>query len=127
LPPTFDPKGDSTNLGSKWKKWKKSFELYTVAGGINDTDQQRALMLHCAGEGVQEIVDTFTDPVDTYARLKVALDEYFLPKQNKRYERHVFRQCVQKEGETVAQYATRLSTLAKSCEFADARDEIVLT
>jgi len=60
-----------------------------------------------------------------YARLKVALDEYFLPRQNKRYKRHVFRQCAQKEGETVAQYATRLSTLAKSCEFSDARDEIV--
>ena len=81
--------------------------------------------MHCAGEDIQEIVETFNDPVDTYERLVQALDKYFLPKQNKRYERHIFRQCNQKEDESIAQYATRLAILAKTCEFADVQDEIV--
>ena len=49
-------------------------------------------------------------------------------KQNKRYERyerHIFRQCSQEDEETVTQYATRLSTLSKTCEFHDNKDEIV--
>ena len=124
-PLIFDPKGDSTNLESRWKKWKKGFELYIIASGIENGVQKRALILHCAGEDIQEIVETFNDPVDTYKRLVQALDKYFLPKQNKRYERHIFRQCNQKEDESIAQYATRLTILAKTCEFADVQDEIV--
>ena len=91
-PLIFDPKGDSTNLGSRWKKLKKGFELYIIASGIENGAQKRALILHCAGEDIQEIVETFNDPVDTYERLVQALDNYFLPKQDKRYERHIFRQ-----------------------------------
>ena len=57
------------------------------------------------------------------------LTEHFKPKKNVPFERHVFRQAAQQNGETVDSYITRLRTLAKNCEFADSneaiRDQIV--
>ena len=124
-PTSFNPKGEPTGLGLRWKKWSKAFDLYVVAAGISDDTQKNALMLHCAGEDVQEVVETLPGPTDTYVNLTTALNAYFMPKQNKRYERHIFRQCSQDDEETVTQYATRLSTLSKTCEFHDNKDEIV--
>ena len=121
-PNNFNPNGDSTGLGQRWKKWVKGFSIYLIAAGISDDEQKRALLLHSAGEDVREIVETLSSDTTTYAALTTALNDYFLPKQNKRYERHVFRQAAQKESETISQYSTRLATLSKACEFNDVND-----
>ena len=91
-PSVFNTKGDTTSVGSRWKKWVNGFDLYITVAGVSDDNQKRALMLHCAGEDVQEIVDTVPESTktDTYESLKAALTNYFNPKQNKRYERHIF-------------------------------------
>ena len=52
------------------------------------------------------------------------LDEYFSPKKNVDYEIFQFRQAVQKAGETVDQFATRLRKLAAHCEFSDLEREL---
>ncbi|XP_057310511.1 uncharacterized protein K02A2.6-like [Hydractinia symbiolongicarpus] len=129
-PPHFDTNGDVTSLGTRWKRWRNGFDLYLVAAGITDNTQKKALLLHCAGEDLRELFDTLPEPEaadgqNDYVKACTALDTYFLPKKNKRYERHVFRTCAQKESESISQYVTRLRTLAKTCEFRDIDDEIV--
>ena len=47
------------------------------------------------------------------------LGSYFNPKKNVAYEIFQFRKAVQQSGETVDQFATRLSKLASICEFTD--------
>ena len=84
-PTSFNPKGEPTGLGLHWKNWSKAFDLYVVAAGISDDTQKKALMIHCAGEDVQEVVETLPGPTDTYVNLTTALNAYFMPKQNKRY------------------------------------------
>ena len=130
-PSTFDTHGEPTSLGTRWKKWRQGFDLYLVAAGITDVAQKKALLLHCGGEDLRELFDTLPDPAglpegtDAYVKACTALDTYFLPRKNKRYERHVFRICVQKDNESIAQYVTRLRSLAKTCEFHNTDDEIV--
>ncbi|XP_064611749.1 glycoprotein 3-alpha-L-fucosyltransferase A-like [Liolophura sinensis] len=52
------------------------------------------------------------------------LDEYFLSKKNVRYERYRFKDANQQAGETIAQFVTRLRSIAITCEFPDPDDAI---
>ena len=88
----FDTKGDPSSLWSRWKKWKRGFELYLVARGNTSAAQKRALLLHCGGLGLQDIFFTLTVADDAgYDVCLQALDTCFKPKANKTYERHVFQ------------------------------------
>ena len=54
-----------------------------------------------------------------------AIDDYFIPKANVPLERHLFRQIVQKVGETVDQFLCRLRQRAASCDFGDNEDDYI--
>lgn len=49
------------NSSVRWKKWLQRFENVIIALDIKDDTRKRAMLLHYAGEGVQDIFDTFTD------------------------------------------------------------------
>ncbi len=61
------------------------------------------------------------------------LTDYFNPKKNVAYERHIFRQATQKRDETVDNFIVRLKKLSVSCEFPDGtvsdqiRDQVIET
>ena len=88
-PKGFNIHGDPTNLGANWKKWKQSFEVYLIAAGINDDNQKKALLLHCAGEAMIELHNTLPEPENLpdnpteYTKTVKKLDNHFIPRQNK--------------------------------------------
>lgn len=92
--------------------------------GITDDARKKALLLHYAGEDVDDIFQTLTPADTSYAKAKDALDSYFQPKQNVMYETIIFRREKQLKDESVDQYCTRLRKLAERCDFADAEREI---
>ena len=51
------------------------------------------------------------------------LDAYFSPKANVPYERHVFRQMKQEDGETIDQFVIKLRHQAENCDFGDQHTE----
>ena len=103
------------NVGPRWKKWLARFENLTIGMGIEDEKQKRALLLHYSGPEVDEIFDTLEDTGE---------DKDFNPQVNTTYEVYNFRKAKQNEGESFDSFHTRLKTLAKTCEFADANKEI---
>ena len=52
------------------------------------------------------------------------LDTHFAYRPNTTFERHVFRQMQQREGETCAQFSQQLHQQAKLCAFSDENDQI---
>ena len=54
-----------------------------------------------------------------YQRAEDALTAHFVTQINIPYERHLFREMVQGENETVDQYAVRLRRKAQQCEYGD--------
>ena len=80
------------------------------------------LLLHCAGMSVQDIFETPPNKEVNYDDAARALGGYFRPKLNHTYERHLFRQLQQKEGETTDQFLTRLRQHAVNCNFGDQED-----
>lgn len=121
----FDVTGEQSNISTRWTKWKKSFEYYLTATGVTDGDQKRALLLHLIGQDSQDIFETFEDTGDTYENAVAKFDEYFLPKKNDAFERHIFRKCKQNEGESVDAYVTRLKNLAKTCNFGALQNDAI--
>ena len=70
-------------------------------------------MLHLAGIALQDIFDTLSEPavepdaepLPLYDRAMKMLDDHFKFTPNTTFERHMFRQMAQREGETTAQFA----------------------
>ena len=86
---------------------------------------QKQLLLHSAGADTQDIFFTLDPEPAEYAEAKTALTNYFKPAKNLPYLRHQFRQAKQAEGESIAQYVTRLRQLAKDCDFGGNVDDFI--
>ena len=53
--PCFEPRAEPHTLSVRWKRWKRSFDLYVLAKGIVEDRQKVALLLHTAGQEVQDL------------------------------------------------------------------------
>ena len=95
-----------------------------VAGSSSRTEPSDSRNIH---SDVQEIYFKLVseDEITTFeAKMKV-LDDYFIPKANVPFERHLFRQIAQEMGETVDQFVCRLRQRAASCDFEDNEDYFI--
>ena len=124
-----DVHGPAHVVSERWRKWTRSFLYYVDGKGITDKGRRKALLLHLAGEGVQDIFDSLAsdledDPADPFKQLVDVLNDYFKVEANEPYERHVFRQLHQLPSETATQFVTRLRNQAVFCNFKDSEDQI---
>ena len=122
----FDCKSDTATIGTRWRRWRRSFDYFLVAKGVTQPAQRKALLLHMAGVDVQDIYETLTEVQgddDEYVNAVRALDDYFQPRTNIPYERHLFRQLHQRDNESVDQFVTRLRQQADFCSFEDQKDD----
>ncbi|XP_077983944.1 uncharacterized protein LOC144438677 [Glandiceps talaboti] len=123
----FDIKDDPHSTSQRWKKWRRAFELYLIGKGITADAQKRALLLHTAGLEVQEIYFTLVgeDTEKEYKDTMKVLNDYFIPKANVPFKRHLFRQIVQSSEETVDKFVCRLRQRATTCDFGEREDEYI--
>ncbi|XP_044182144.1 uncharacterized protein K02A2.6-like [Acropora millepora] len=135
----FDVNSDPSSVGTEWKRWLRSFQLYADGKGLiiyPDKDdnkvQRRALLLHSAGPDIQDIFDVLADTgsAKDYQKAEDALTRHFVTQINTPYERHLFREMVQGEDETIDQFAIRLRRKAQQCDYGDQmeaqiRDQII--
>ena len=135
----FDLHGEPSGVGRRRRRWLKSFSVYADSKGLliqadkaDNKIQRRALLLHSAGEAVQEIFETLADTGEAkdYEKAVKVLNDYFISKVNSTYQNHLFRSMEQQDGETVAQFVTRLRQVVKDCDYGDQaenqiRDQVV--
>lgn len=134
LPPPekFDIDGDSSSVGLRWEKWKRSLRIYLEAADITTPEKKRATLLVLGGGALQEIFYNLpgasAEPeqdVDIFEVAVSKLDDYFLPKQNKTFERHIFRLIKQDEGECFEKFLIKLRNQASKCKFEKPDDHII--
>lgn len=125
------------NCGIEWKNWHRSFEWYLKAHRIENDDDKYVKLLHLAGRKVQELYATLPVPpsvkqvargplankivphLSDYEMAMAKLNEFFEPKKNSTYERHMFRVLKQEKEEKVGMFAMRLRLQAEKCDFGD--------
>ena len=115
---------EGENLHKRWLLWREELDIYIVAAGVTDKKQQKALLLHLGGRELREIYKTLQAEADDYGAICDKLETYFQPRKNLTYERFMFKQARQEEGETIPSYITRLKNLALHCEFANLDEEV---
>ncbi|CAH2089953.1 unnamed protein product [Euphydryas editha] len=128
----FECGGEAGSVGARWERWKRSLNIYLEAADVTTSSKKRASLLHWGGQELQEILFnipggyvTADENVDVFNVAITKLDEYFAPKQNKRYERHLFRQIKQEENEKFEKYLVRLRQQALKCQFTDVEDNLI--
>ncbi len=130
--PTFDCKGDPTNLAQRWWGWKRGFQFYVTSKGLTDAEEKKALLRHCTDMETQDLYEALTDPgpgelcdgeEDNANEYDVALrtfDVHFNRQLNVPCERHVFRQMSQGNYESIDQFIARLHRQSGHCDFGNA-------
>jgi hypothetical protein len=91
-----------------------------IASGITDHKRQWAILLHCAGEKVQNIeARLIYEKVDNehYKNLHEALTLHFEPQKDITFATYQFCEMKQDEGEGIDAFVTRLKTQAERCDF----------
>ncbi|XP_058814906.1 uncharacterized protein LOC131678679 [Topomyia yanbarensis] len=138
---SFDYASHTDDVGIEWRKWLRSFETMTRASRIDDEDWKKDLLLHYAGPSVQQLFDTlpevpgtgmrgplsniehYTPNMTSYEEARAKLNDFFLPKENSTYERHLLRQMKQRTGENIDTFTIRLRVQAERCGFGDRVEE----
>ena len=61
----FDATGEPSVVAAKWDRWKKSFRFYIAALGNVADARQKALLLHCGDQDLQDVFEllVFADDV----------------------------------------------------------------
>ena len=119
----FDFHSDGA-VDTRWKKWLARFRNLLLALAVDNTKRQRALLLHYAGESVNEIrmlVKTKTHLKRQLRRLRTTLRPKRIENTSEVY---VFRKAKQESGENISAFHTRLRRLAMTCEFENTDREI---
>lgn len=139
--PSFSFDGNATNVELEWSKWLNSFEIWLRACRIDDEEWKKNLLLLYAGPSVQQIfttlpelpgsdmrgplanVEKYTPNMTVYEEAVAKLNNFFLPKANPTFERHLLRQIKQQSGESFDGFVLRLRLQAERCGFGDKLEE----
>ena len=117
------------SLAQHWREWKQIWTSYEILSNlqVRDNKYRIATFITCIGADALRIYNSLPFALTTRTSLKVlaAMEKYCLGETNVIYERFVFNQRAQQEGETFDQFLTALKELAKTCNFAAMHDELV--
>lgn len=118
------------NMSENWRRFKRSFDIFMNASGIIGKSESTKIntFLNAIGEDAVEVFDTFelTDAQKaSYTETIKVFTDFCTPKKNQIYERFMFYQRHQKDGEPFDTFLMDLKQLVKSCEFTDKEQEML--
>ena len=118
----------ATNKAEAWRRWKMSWDLYKVASGLDQKEEkiQVATLLHVLGKECVEIFSNFVwtseGDRDKIAAVEEKFNSHCAPLTSRHFNRFLFIERKQHEGETVDEFCSDLKTLAKNCDLGDKED-----
>ena len=125
----FRPVENHLSTSIAWEEWleeiEREFRYFKIHSPM---DKKDALIIY-GGEEIPRLEKALPNPegnLNDYMKLRIKLNEYFLPKRNKLYARYIFMQIRPLPGETTISYATRLREKTHKCEFDETCGERIL-
>ena len=114
----------------EWPKWKRRFEQFRSASGLESKGEQRQVstLLYCLGEEADDVLTSTNISEENrkkYGEVMAKFDGLFKVRRNVILERARFNRRCQREGESAEQYITALYSLVETCEYGNLRDEML--
>ena len=108
--PQFNVSDCESSCAPRWKKYIAKLNNLMTALDVSNNDRKKALLLHCGGDEIVDIVGTFPeDKKSSFDVLSETLMQHFAPKVNITFESYKFRQMMQHHSESMDQFHIRLS------------------
>nr|CAH7714496.1 unnamed protein product [Callosobruchus chinensis] len=123
---------DKSLIRGNWEKWLRSLELYLASEDITSVEKKRNKLLHLGGSHLQEVAYSIPGAIESYNKeenndvfktLVDKLTDYFSPKQNSTFERHIFRSIRNEDGEDFNKFLLKIRQQAKRCSFGKSETE----
>ena len=113
-----------------WPKWKRRFQQYLSATGLDKEDDARKIstLLYCLGEESEDVLTSTNisdDDRKKYDAVVGKFDAFFNVRKNVIHERARFNQRSQREGESAEQYVTCLYSLIETCDYGTLKEEML--
>ena len=115
----------------QWTRWKRRFEQYRIASGLNKEDEPRqvCVLLYCMGQDAEDVLTSTKVTADDrkeYKKVMDKLEEFFKVRRNVIFERARFNRRDQLPGETAEAYITALYSMIDACEYDERfKDEML--
>lgn len=118
------------NISENWRRFRRNFDIFMTASGISGKGETVKIntFLNAIGEEAVELFDTFTlteAQKQSYDEILKVFAEFCQPKKNQIYERFMFYQRHQKDGEPFDMFLMDLKRLVKTCEFENKEQEML--
>jgi hypothetical protein len=119
-----------------WQLWKQMWQNFVILSQLNKQppEIQTALFLHSIGPHALKIYNGFnvSSNEQNLQTIIAKFDNFIIGELNDTYERYVFNNRKQENGETIEHYVGILRHLSSTCKFCDCfidsliRDRIVM-
>lgn len=117
------------DMAINWKKFKRQFNTFIDAYHEAATESRKvAILLHSAGDEAAEVFESFQLNDADKKKLDIVLkkfEEYYVPSTNVTYQRYVFFNRRQEDGEAYEHYMATLKNLSLTCELGELRNSLV--
>ena len=120
------------NIVENWKLFKQKWRNYSIIAQLNrqPADYQVALLLHTLGDDALRVYNGFDfqtpDEERTVDEVLDRFDQFAIGEVNESYERFVFNNRGQNEGETFENFHTAIRSLIRTCNYCDNCVESIL-
>lgn len=120
-PERFDVKPDSNNAEIKFKHWKTLFTNFLSLQTDESTPETVKLMI--LTNHLDADIFAFIQECKTYLSGINLLEKIYIKPKNTVYARHILATRLQKQGESVSEFAQTLKNLAIDCSFESVNAE----
>ncbi len=118
-------------LANNWDEFRSEIEDYTLATGLKEKEKevQAATLQWVMGSECRHIykhnLGLSAEQAKDPTAILDALEAHFKPARNVIFERHIFGNCKQDEGEPIDAFVTRPREKAASCEYGDLIEDLI--
>eukprot|EP00118_Oscarella_pearsei_P023850 m.291111 g.291111 ORF g.291111 m.291111 type:complete len:232 (+) comp40724_c2_seq1:1251-1946(+) len=120
---------DPVHRGENWKKFERDWKFFALATKLakEDNDVRCATLLNVIGDDGLDLYETFAfendDDKDDIKKILEKFRNFCVPTLDPTFEKYVFNSRDQQEGESLNAYIIAVTKLARTCDFADAKDD----
>ena len=112
---------DAHSLADQWRMWSQEMRLYLELAMPKTTEKEQcSAFLYIIGRKAREVYNTWTLGDDEKNKIEVLFekfDTYCKPKHNVTLDRYKFNSRIQLEHETLDEFVTELTKLARQCKY----------